>query len=68
MWEIIQLGPRPTPNFVRAMKERRIRWTTEEMRNVHKPFVGQPKVRDLFKDMYVDDRIILTRILRKGVD
>ena len=61
-----------SPNIVRVIKSRRIRWAghvarMEEGRGVHKVLVGKPEVRerDHWGDQGVDGRIILRLIFRK---
>ena len=76
------LAPRPTPkleelndlysspNIVRVIKSRRMRWAghvarVEEGRGVHKVLVGKPEGKRPLGDQDIDGRIILRWILRK---
>ena len=59
-----------SPNIVRVIKSRRIRWAglvarMEEGRVVHKVLVGKPEGNYHWRDQDVDGRIISRWILRK---
>ena len=59
-----------SPNIVRVIKSRRMRWAghvacMEEGRGVHKVLVGKPEGKRPLGDQDVDGRIILRRIFRK---
>ena len=58
-----------SPNIVRVIKSRRLRWAghvarMEEGRGVHKVLVGKLRERDHWGDQDVDWRVILRWILR----
>jgi len=58
-----------SPNVIRVIKSRRMRWAKHvarmiEMRNVYKNLVGKLK-RDHFEELGVDWKIILEWILAK---
>ena len=59
-----------SPNIVRVIKSRRMRWAghvarMEEGRGVHKVLVEKPDSKRSLGDQDVDGRIILRRIFRK---
>ena len=59
-----------SPNIVRVIKSRRLRWAgrvarMEEGRVVHKVLVGKPEGKRPLGDQDVDGRIMLRWILRK---
>jgi hypothetical protein len=59
-----------SPNIVRVIKSRRIRWAVhverkEEWRNVYRVLVGKPEGKRPLGDPDVDERIILRWIFRK---
>ena len=59
-----------SPNIVRAIKSRRMRWAghvarVEKGRDVHKVLVGKPEGKNHWGDQDVDGRIILKWIFRK---
>ena len=59
-----------SPNIVRVIKSRRMRWSghvacKEEGRSVHKVLVGKPEGKNHWGDQDVDGRIILRWIFRK---
>jgi len=59
-----------SPNIVRVIKLRRVRWVGHvarmgEGRDVFRVLVGKPRVREHLGDPGVDGRIILRRIFRK---
>ena len=59
-----------SPNIVRVIKSRRMRWAghgvrMEEGRGVHKVLVGKPDGKNHWGDQDVDGRILLRWILRK---
>ena len=59
-----------SPNIVRVIKSRIIRWAghvarIEEGRGVHKVLVGKPEGKSHWGDQDVDGRIVLRWILRK---
>ena len=59
-----------SPNIVRMIKSRRMRWAghvarVEEERGVHKVLVGKPEGKNHWGDEDVGGRIILRWILRK---
>jgi len=61
-----------SPNIVRVIKSRRMRWAGHvarmgEGRGVYRVLVGNRRVRDNWRDPGVDGRIILRWILRKWV-
>ena len=58
-----------SPNIVRLIKSRRMRWAghvarMEEGRGVHKVLVGKPEGRDHWGDQDIDGSIILRWIFR----
>ena len=60
-----------SPNIVRVIKSRRMRWAVhvarmEEGRGVPKVLVGKPEGKRLLGDQDVDGRIILRWIFRTG--
>jgi len=60
----------PSPNIVRVIKSRRMRWAGHvahmgEERGVYRVLVGKPGGRNHWGDLGVDGRIILERISRR---
>jgi hypothetical protein len=54
-----------SPNIVRVIKSRRLRWTGHvarmgEGRDVYRVLIGSPKVRDHWEDLGVSGRITLS--------